>query len=129
MMARDRRERSTRRHANVLARDRTRLDIQNASLHRHNAELADKLKTLHDRVPVYTRIQQDEQRYGRTFVIPVTFSPDVIVRTLTFHAAEPHRQLDLSDEFRYIAAFASDKILATLQDAARDHFGMPARTR
>ena len=129
MLARDRRERAARRHANVLARDRTRLDIQNASLHRRNAELADKLKALHDRVPVYTRIRQDEQRYGRTFVIPITFNPDIIIRTLVRGLPSRLDTLDLDQECHYLADFASKKILDALQKAAAEYFGISGASR
>ena len=129
LLARSRRERATKRHTALLAYENKRLTVENTELHRRNAELTDQLKALQDRVPIYTRIQRDEHRYGRTFVIPVAFNPDAIIRSLVFDTAEWDRSLDFEHEFRYLVAFASEKILATLREAAAEHLGMPGRSR
>lgn len=128
LLARSRHEQATRRHVALLSSENKRLTVENTALRRRNTELADKISPLLERVPVYCRFQQDERRYGRTLVLPVAFNPDAIVRTLVFSTAERDRSLDLETEFRYLAAFASEKILAALREAAAERLGMPGRS-
>jgi len=127
LLARSRRERATKLHATLLAYGNKRLTVENTRLQRRNNELADLLKALQDRVPVYARIQHDERLYGRTFVIPVTLNPDAIVRGLLGRAIDRDQQMDLLLEFHYLADFASRKIVDLLQTTAAEQLGMPTR--
>jgi hypothetical protein len=129
LLARDRRERASINRSRWLETQIRDWPTKEHNWATRNRDLQDKIKALLDRIPVYTRIQQDEQRYGRTSVIPVAFNPDAIVRTLLFDTAERDRRLDLESEFRYLVAFASEKILAALREAAAERLGMPGRPR
>jgi len=136
LLAHDRRERaSTKRHQWLETRMRdwaTKADnwaTKADNWAARNRDLVDKLKALHDRVPVYTRIQQDERYFGRTFVVPISFNPDAVVKWLVFSSADRDQRLDLEREFHYLVQFASEKILETLREAAAEYLGMPGRPR
>jgi hypothetical protein len=129
LLARDRRERASAKRQRWLETQIRDWPTKEHNWATRNRDLMDKLKALHERVPVYTRIQQDERRYGRQFMIPVVFNPDATVRSLMFYAADRDQRLDLDSEFRYLVAFASDKILATLRETAAEQLGMPGRPR
>ncbi len=129
LLARDQRERASEIRTRWLEKQIRDWPTKEHNWATRNRDLADKLKALHDRIPIYTRIKQDERYYGRTFVIPVTFNPDTIIRTLAFGAAERDRSMDMEREFHYLADFASEKILATLREAAAEYLGMPGKPR
>lgn len=128
MLSRDRLERASEIRTRWLESQMRDWAAASGKWAARNRDLLDKLKALHDRIPVYTRIQQDERCYGRAFVVPVAFNPDAIVRTLVFGAAERDRSMDMEREFHYLTDFASEKILATLREAAAEYLGMPGRT-
>jgi hypothetical protein len=87
-----------------------------------NRELANKLQALHDRIPVYARIQQDERCFGRTLLISMTFNPEVIVRSIAWSVANRDQMLDIDREFHYLAAVASDKLISQLRKTFNEQF-------
>ena len=130
LLARNHCHRETQLLAALVAGKSKRLTVENTQLQRRNTELADKLKALHDRIPVYARIQKDERYFGRTIVIPISFNPDAVLRPLVFSIAEHNRStVDLEREFYYLADFARQKILATLREAAAEFLGMSGGPR
>jgi hypothetical protein len=129
LLDRNRRELASYRRFERVSEIAEQHIVENQALRRRNTELADKLKALHDRIPIYARIKQEERYFGRTFVIPVSFNPDAIIRTLAFDTTERDTSMDMEREFSYLAAFASEKILATLRDAAAEYLGMPGKPR